>query len=262
MSASHPNDRNDDNRGDADDALSPSDGYFHASDAVSQGSSSDTTRRQSSNVPSIPNVLVEDPTLQQGTGADKAREAEEERILNTAARHTSPPPTSPPQPSSSQLRFPLAGPSESANSRQQEQLTSSSSNPSHSPYPVLPNQSNAAQHYQDSDAPPAYTPTSPTTTSGYQTFPPSNPSSTPQPNVAGVATGSPHNMGNPEEQPFLPYHQQGPGQPDNTKPPAWQQGQRSSRLRKILKTILGILVVASIFLAIFGFDFDDVERVS
>ncbi|KAK0670048.1 hypothetical protein QBC41DRAFT_372862 [Cercophora samala] len=60
-----------------DDALSPVDGYFGTSNDTSSDTSAVAT---SSNVPHVPNVWVEDPSLDRsGTAASKAREAELER---------------------------------------------------------------------------------------------------------------------------------------------------------------------------------------
>jgi hypothetical protein len=77
-------------------ALSPSDGYFHnpnaPSQAVAAGLDDAISRRQgrtadgqqvraggiSINVPHVPNVLVEDPTLRQSSAEAKAQEAAEE----------------------------------------------------------------------------------------------------------------------------------------------------------------------------------------
>lgn len=56
------------------DVLSPADGYFHASPAGDDASSSHYP--SISSVPFVPNVLVEDPSLPH----DKAREAEAERL--------------------------------------------------------------------------------------------------------------------------------------------------------------------------------------
>ncbi|KAG8419329.1 hypothetical protein J3458_004207 [Metarhizium acridum] len=90
-----------------DEALSPADGYFHASESSGAASSSHhvpdhyqqypaATRQQhhqlqqpqrtSSNAPVVPNVLVEDPTLRHG----KAKEAEEERWISNGASQASP----------------------------------------------------------------------------------------------------------------------------------------------------------------------------
>lgn len=232
--------------GGADDALSPADGYFRASSAFGDAASP-VSPRTSSNVPFIPNVLVQDPSLQQAAGADKAREAERERMLNTAEGHTQPSTTSSPPPQSSStpstLPFPLAGPSESAQNYQHRRSVEQDATRSTSLYPQLPVGENRPLVHHDADAPPAYTPTSPTTAgASYQTFPPSNRDS---------------RMGNPEEQPFFPNNTQYPGDqpPEGYKPPLWlrlQERGKSSKFRKFVKRVLGILVIVSIILAITG----------
>jgi hypothetical protein len=58
--------------------FSPTDGYFGAA----TGTSSGTVVPASSNVPHVPNVLVEDPSLQRSAAEGKAREAEQERRRN------------------------------------------------------------------------------------------------------------------------------------------------------------------------------------
>ncbi|KAJ4306822.1 hypothetical protein N0V88_000193 [Collariella sp. IMI 366227] len=55
--------------------FSPTDGYF----GTASGTSTGTVVPASSNVPFVPNVLVEDPSLQRTAAEGKAREAEEER---------------------------------------------------------------------------------------------------------------------------------------------------------------------------------------
>ncbi|KAK4040484.1 hypothetical protein C8A01DRAFT_35525 [Parachaetomium inaequale] len=66
--------------GDGEDPhlLSPTDGYFGTASGPSPG----TVVPASSNVPHVPNVLVEDPSLQRSTAEGKAREAEQERLRN------------------------------------------------------------------------------------------------------------------------------------------------------------------------------------
>jgi hypothetical protein len=59
--------------------LSPTDGYFGTAGGTSPG----TVVPASANVPHVPNVLVEDPSLQRSTAAGKAREAEQERLRTT-----------------------------------------------------------------------------------------------------------------------------------------------------------------------------------
>ncbi|KAK4165110.1 hypothetical protein QBC43DRAFT_316786 [Cladorrhinum sp. PSN259] len=69
------------------DILSPSDGYFNNRSEVSLNTPAAAT---SFNVPRVPDVLVQDPSLPQGSTAEsKAREAEEER-RNNVNRPSSP----------------------------------------------------------------------------------------------------------------------------------------------------------------------------
>lgn len=64
------------------DVFSPTDGYFStATDDVSSNNAYSTAT--SSNVPHVPNVWVQDPSLPEGSTAEsKAREAEQERLAN------------------------------------------------------------------------------------------------------------------------------------------------------------------------------------
>ncbi|KAK4186048.1 hypothetical protein QBC35DRAFT_475795 [Podospora australis] len=62
------------------DVFSPTDGYFSTTTDVSSNAYSTAT---SSNVPHVPNVWVQDPSLHQGSTAEsKEREAEQERLAN------------------------------------------------------------------------------------------------------------------------------------------------------------------------------------
>ncbi|KAL2018520.1 hypothetical protein VTK56DRAFT_732 [Thermocarpiscus australiensis] len=56
--------------------LSPTDGYF----GTASGTSTGTRLGASSLVPNVPDILVEDPSLQRNTAESKAREAEQERL--------------------------------------------------------------------------------------------------------------------------------------------------------------------------------------
>ncbi|EFY99298.1 hypothetical protein MAA_05356 [Metarhizium robertsii ARSEF 23] len=100
-----------DDRENHDEALSPTDGYFHASESSGAASSShhvpdrpyqqhpavtwqqhhqlQQPQRTPSHVPVVPNVLVEDPTLRHES-ATKAKEAEEERWINNGSSQASP----------------------------------------------------------------------------------------------------------------------------------------------------------------------------
>ncbi|KAK2593974.1 hypothetical protein QQS21_008333 [Conoideocrella luteorostrata] len=94
--------------GDDRDALSPTDGYFHASETSETASSQQYAaghgrsqqynpyqyqhQHSSSHVPAVPNVLVEDPTLQESSAAAakaKEAEAERERSINNGVSHAS-----------------------------------------------------------------------------------------------------------------------------------------------------------------------------
>lgn len=77
-----------DDEDDDADVLSPSDGYFNIrSDVLSNAPAAAAT---SFNVPRVPNVLVQDPSLPPGSTAEsKAREAEEERSGNSNRPSTS-----------------------------------------------------------------------------------------------------------------------------------------------------------------------------
>ncbi|UKZ56487.1 hypothetical protein TrVGV298_010324 [Trichoderma virens] len=81
---------------DQNEALSPADGYFHASSGLEEAQTSSPSppvrqQRQSANVPFVPNVMVEDPTLNEDRAAAKAREAAQERLINSASAGRSTP---------------------------------------------------------------------------------------------------------------------------------------------------------------------------
>ncbi|OAQ92004.1 hypothetical protein VFPFJ_03744 [Purpureocillium lilacinum] len=274
------------------DALSPTDGYFHASASSDAASSSafgqqpDQHRRTSSNVPSVPNVLVEDPTLRD-QGA-KAREAEQERQINNAAgQQTTSSSPYPPQLSSTSSPHTSHHPTPSASAASPPQgPTSPAANPSPSfvsshhhrrsveedepvqfpgdrtrlPYLHTPSHTSThatapsqPHHHSQLDAPPAYSPSpsSPPSSQpqGYQTFASLS---------ENARTGNDNsNMGVPEEhQALLPRHPESMGgSPNGPSHPRWQRlkdSMSSPNLRPKLKTILGVLVIFSIIFAIFG----------
>lgn len=252
------------------DALSPTDGYFQSSSAPDDSPLFGIShqRRQSSNVPHVPNVMVEDPSLQQRQDgpSDKAQEAARERLINSPADASSEATvgdnrassTSSPFPSvtyysQNPLRSPAAasptishpsapspGHRRSVDEDHVTYYSQQSSASSPSPY----NTSGRAAPSESSDAPPAYSPTSPTST-GYQTFPSNNPSEA-------------DDMGAPDEhQALLPSQPQSMGgQPQGgPPPPVWQrikEAPRSSTFRKYVKRTLVVLLLLSIFSAIFG----------
>ncbi|KAJ6440790.1 ankyrin repeat-containing protein [Purpureocillium lavendulum] len=229
------------------DALSPTDGYFHASASSDAASSSALGRqpdqqhqRTSSNVPSVPNVLVEDPTLRD-QGA-KAREAEQERQINNAAdhHHTTASSPYPPQLSSTSSYHPT--PSASAASPRQEP-GSPAANPSSPSF--VPSHHHRRSVEEDE---PVQFPGD-RQSQGYQTFASLS---------ANARTGSDGgNMGVPEEQQaLLPRHPESMGGNPNGPPHSrWQRlkdSMSSPNLRPKIKTILGVLLIFSIIFAIFG----------
>lgn len=212
-----------DNEQDAD-ALSPTDGYFHASSSSNVASPS-PHQRTSSNVPRVPNVLVEDPSLQ---GNAKAREAEEER-LNSEGNASMPQPTHHHRRSVEE--------SLPAHNHQHQHTSSTSSVPL---APSVSDERSHLFHQQQVDAPPAYTPSPSSAPTGYQTFAP-----------------SPSTMGLPEEQQrLLPRNPESMGGvPTTSEPSRWQKlkdAVASLNLRRKVKTILGVLVILSIFAMIFS----------
>ncbi|KAL7928862.1 hypothetical protein V8C35DRAFT_316956 [Trichoderma chlorosporum] len=263
------------------DALSPADGYFHASSGLEEAQTSSPSppvrqQRQSANVPFVPNVMVEDPTLHEDRAAAKAKEAEEERLINSASAGRSTPfadsqshhqtvpfaqgqaafysPSHPSQSSAAathprlQTHYqstPASASSSSPSSsghyhrRSIDEEISSFQSPSaagqaHSQYTVP----------RPSDAPPAYSPSaSSPLSSSYQTFAP------PQ---AGTET-----MGVPEEnQALLPRQPESMGgAAHGAREPFWRRirnSANSSTTRKKIRTILGVLVIISIIIALFG----------
>ncbi|KAL5090008.1 hypothetical protein Trisim1_004840 [Trichoderma cf. simile WF8] len=272
---------NDQNDADAD-ALSPADGYFHASSsgleeaATSSPSPPVRQQRQSANVPFVPNVMVEDPTLNEDRAAAKAKEAAEERLINSASAGRSTPLTdsqphhqtvpfaqgqagfySPSHPSQS---TPVAPYPRLDTHYQSTPASASSSSPSSSGHhhrrsideeissfqPTSPASQTPRQYTvrRPSDAPPAYSPSaSSPLSSGYQTFAP------PQADIEA--------MGVPEEnQTLLPRQPESMGGASNgAREPLWRRirnSTNSSTTRKRIRTILGILVIISIIVALFG----------
>ncbi|EHK18708.1 uncharacterized protein TRIVIDRAFT_43875 [Trichoderma virens Gv29-8] len=208
---------------DQNEALSPADGYFHASSGLEEAQTSSPSppvrqQRQSANVPFVPNVMVEDPTLNEDRAAAKAREAAQERLINTSS----------------------SSPSSSGHYHRRsidEEISSFQ--------PTIA-AGQAPRQYtvrRPSDAPPAYSPSaSSPQSSGYQTFAP------PQ---AGAET-----MGVPEEnQSLLPRQPESMGGAVNgAREPLFRRIRNSttSTTRKKIRTVLGVLVILSIIVALFG----------
>lgn len=228
---------------DEDQVLSPTDGYFgrsgdssssdrdiayptsdnsdnhlhspsHQSSSVDATPSSHYPAAASSQVPHVPNVWVNDPSLEQGSTAEsKAREAQEERDLNRrrAGRpHPSNFASLPPQagdggsstfPSLNQTPSTTFGPGQSRYAFGPG-LSSAPPNQRYTPYSSSSSAAPSRSHrsgtiYSErsslfSEAPPAYTPspTSPSTSySNYQTIRPSNMGRISESESRGLLTG-------------------------------------------------------------------------
>lgn len=223
---------------DEPDALSPTDGYFHAS---SEELSS------SSRSPHVPNVLVEDPT--QLSRDAKVQEAEREtRLLNTGGS------------AEEEERGSTA-------SLHQEQESAGGSEspiaatPQSQPQPQPQSQSHSQRISTFAhlvDAPPAYSPspTSPNTVNNYQTF-------------TSTAT-----MGRPEETQPLIVHSHAPPQsmsdPSNPSqspsPSRWQKVKgtiANLNIRRRLKTFLASLLIFTVVFMVFsGFTMQSSHGVS
>ncbi|KAG5662223.1 hypothetical protein KAF25_004462 [Fusarium avenaceum] len=152
---------------DEPDALSPTDGYFHASESSS---------RSGQNVPHVPNVLVEDPT--QLSRDAKVQEAERERKLLSSGNPAGHEPGS------------------TASSHAGQESAGDFDNPialtPRSPPRVSPLFAHPV------DAPPAYSPspTSPNTVSNYQTFASTATMARPE-EVSPLIVHAPESMSNP-----------------------------------------------------------------
>ena len=244
----------DDSDDEQHDALSPADGYFHASSSSDAASSSQAPPQHYPsypNVPSVPNVLVEDPTLREQDASAKAREADEERTLNSTIRSTQ----QGSSPATAQPRSPSHLPSHH-HRRSVEDDHQSSSSSSSAAAPQL--DTRPPFHPIPSDAPPAYSPRSPTsptsppsnTGTGYQTFPPST-------STAPRAT----TMGVPEEQQrLLPREPESMGHaPRGQRGGLWWQRFKdqwsSGDGRKKIRTVLGVLLLLSILVVILSGSF-------
>ncbi|KAK0386843.1 hypothetical protein NLU13_5156 [Sarocladium strictum] len=258
-----------------DEALSPSDGYFHASDAVAYDP---TARRHSSNVPLVPNVLVEDPTLRNDDRDTKTREAEYERRLSNMAAlqqqaHPNPLQQSP-SASSSRPRHSHRRSIEEDDDRAylHDNGEASIQSPGHvqpqqpQPGPHPNTQTSTLFQQQHFEAPPAYTP-SPTTPSqpsqSEQT--PSSPLSISSAGIGYQTFGSPPSSAGPsmglpsEHQRLLPHNREPEsmgGQPGDQPPRTfWRRLRRAFTVtdaRRKLTRVLKWLVITVILLAIFS----------
>ena len=193
-----------------DEALSPSDGYFHASDATAYEPPSN---RQSANVPNVPNVLVDDPTLHDDDRDTKTREAENERRLSNMAalQDQQAPFQSPGSPTGQQVQSPIATSSRPGHIHRRsvdedqdlDQFHDNSGHTSSSPSVSQhrrqdhqqqrhsqPNITSPLFQQQPIDAPPAYTPSAPSQSQGDDASPRS-PSSTNSAGLGYQTFGSP-----------------------------------------------------------------------
>lgn len=237
-----------------EDALSPTDGYFTSSSSA-----------PSNVVPRVPNVMVADPTLQQSeTSAEsKAREAGQERLLNSPTRHLHPQDTATRDSSS---YAPSTSPSTRSYSTQPTHTWSTAYTPSSStaatsvsgsrqPSQTIPSRGRSASVY--SDAPPAYTPspTSPPSSSASPSSPtsplfPNGPS-----NQARTYNTFPSNMGIESER-LLGRDPESMGHPDDEEAARIPQWNRRIRRRlppwlswRMLMLAAVLLIVSIGFLA-------------
>lgn len=213
---------------DEPDAFSPTDGYFHASADANPASASPHSPSSSSsprsNVPHVPNVFVEDPTLP--SRESKAREARSEseqhsHLINSgSAWGCDEPASSVGHGVNNDLETGLAGNTSSSSAPSQARGSLSARSPTH--------------HLE---APPAYTPPQP---NNYNTF-------------------SPPTMGQPDEHRHLLSHEpesMSNSNPATPSPPSRWQRIKSSiaklNLRNKIKTTLGFLVVFSVVFMVFS----------
>ncbi|PTB41267.1 hypothetical protein M441DRAFT_138552 [Trichoderma asperellum CBS 433.97] len=279
----HDNPWEDEQQHDDSSALSPADGYFHASSSgldEAATSSQPSPARQSSSVPFVPNVMVEDPTLQEDRAAAKAREAAEESRINRAAAGGSTPfddrqphhhpsvaheasfyspahPSRAPPPASPAAAYPQFQPHRHLGSSSASASSSSASPSGHyhrrsideevssfQPAGSMGQPANQYTVHRQTDAPPAYSPSasSPPLSSGYQTFTP------PQAAAQSEAMGVPE-----ENQNLLPRQPESMGgAPNGPQETLWRRFKRNTNTRKRVRTILGVLVILSIVIALFG----------
>jgi hypothetical protein len=244
---------------DESDTLSPSDGYFRASSTSDVPTQSQWQRgndlTMSSAAPRVPNVLVEDPTLRE-QGLNKAREAEQER-LNAEAAQATQQQQPPARPTRSQSAYPTFAPVhyhrrsvEDEEDRFYEPAghtpsprTQPTQNPLAPPPRPLPSQHHQLRHA--GDAPPAYSaplvPAGPNA-NGYYTF--------------GLPTAP--NMGLADEQQrLLPHEPESMRDAPDGAPeqPPWKRAMsrlRVSNPRRKLTTVLGALIILSIFVIVFS----------
>ncbi|RBR06080.1 uncharacterized protein FIESC28_11191 [Fusarium coffeatum] len=199
------------------DALSPTDGYFHASSESS-----------SSRSPHVPNVLVEDPS--QLSRDAKVQEAERERrLLNNG------------------------GSAGTASLHQELESAGGSENPiAATPQPELQSQSQSylqriSTFAHPVDAPPAYSPspTSPTTVNNYQTFTSTATMGRPEETQPLIThSHAPQSMSNPPANPS-----------QDDQPSRWQKFKdfvARLNIRRRIKTFLASLLIFTVVFMIFS----------
>ncbi|KAM0201718.1 hypothetical protein ACHAPA_003813 [Fusarium lateritium] len=197
---------------DEPDALSPTDGYFHASESSSS--------RSGLNVPRVPNVLVEDPT--QLSHDAKVQEAERERRLLSSG-----------SPAGDESRS-------TASSHAGQDSAGGSNNPialtPRSPPRVSPLFAHPV------DAPPAYSPspTSPTTANNYQTFTSTATMGRPE-EVSPLIIHAPESMSSPSNPSQSPSRWQ-----------EFKNSVANFNIRRKVKTVLASLVIFSVVFMIFS----------
>jgi hypothetical protein len=252
-------------------ALSPTDGYFGTVGSTSPG----TVLPTSANVPHVPNVLVEDPSLQRSTVTGKAREAEQERLRSghdfsnpnnsyasgypshtapasrngSSSAHTTTPTQRSATPGSQSAAATYYTPSSSSS-----RLPSGATPASYTTYSAR----SSAYHgerfpFLPSEAPPAYTP-SPTSPSHTQELggPPRNYNTFSQPGDATV------DMGRQDETQGLLAHQpesMRDNNPDGSagETPTWSDRMRQARQHVNWGSFRVVLIGLMLFLVTVGF---------
>jgi hypothetical protein len=202
---------------DNEELLSPTDGYFNATQSSTSTpyspSSATSAAATSSNVPRVPNILVEDPSLPRGSTAEsKAREADQERFVNSEWPRQYQSRYPPGRNGASASRWDIG--SRTGPGRDAHYTPASSSTYPYTPTSYTPYAPPRAAYDESSmllprEAPPAYTPSptssssqSPASPSSYNTFPPNIAAAMGrQDETQGLLANAdePQSMGNPDE---------------------------------------------------------------